>query len=235
MNKKVLITLVIIIAVLVVFAIVSPSKKEGENTNTNLNDTEVQTNEEEPSEANQEPANEEQEPEQEPEETDQSQQQEDEEEKRVDKEIKDFSAPDFPEDSVFLTELTPVKGDQDYLTLKTDQSVWERDLVVDSIRYEKGLGAHANSEYTYKIDGEYSTFKAYIGIDDEDTCENEAIFVVKGDGETLYESDAIAALQQAQPISVSVKDVNELTLITKEGKDDNSCDHTNWLYPVLIP
>src|SRR6056297_1230263 len=154
MNKKVLIVFVIIIAVLIVFAVISPSEKEEEQGNVSTN-TNVETNQEVDTGPNTET---ETDTDTESEtDTDNGEEEKDKETEKPDQEIKDFSAPDFPENSVLVTELTPVKGEQDYTSLKVNKSVWGRDLVVSHVKYEKGLGTHANSEYSYNIDGKYTT------------------------------------------------------------------------------
>lgn len=123
--------------------------------------------------------------------------------------------------------------------LQINKSVDGNPLTVGGRVYKKGLGVHANSEYAYSISGDFSSFNVSIGIDDEVSCGNSAIFIVKGETEDyieeLYKSEPIKAGQEAVNVEISIEGMKKIFLITHGGEDNITCDHTDWLSPVLIP
>jgi len=140
------------------------------------------------------------------------------------------------QEPISLTELVPLEGGfQSYNVLQINKSVEGNKLKVGGVEYEKGLGTHTVSEYKYAIKGGYNYFEASIGLDDESGCDNVAIFVVNGDEEELYRSNLIKPGEMAVNIKVPISGVNEIFLITEDGGDGISCDHTDWLNPVLVP
>ena len=101
-------------------------------------------------------------------------------------------------------------------------------LTLNGQTYAKGLGAHANSEITYALNGAYKTFRSAIGVDDS-TCDIGTVaFEVKGDGITLYQSPVMGQADNTISIEVDISGVNELKLIVTNGGDNINCDHGDW-------
>ena len=142
---------------------------------------------------------------------------------------------------ISLTKITPIETQQDYLkpminmTVESARGVkyWNR-LSNNYYFYNQGIGAHANSIISYNLGGRFSKLITDFGIDTEGGDENKAFFIIQGDGRELYRSKLKGKYDLPESISVSIKNVNKLTLIIKaEGTIINGL-HADWLNPVLI-
>lgn len=97
--------------------------------------------------------------------------------------------------------------------------------------YAKGLGAHANSEIVYDIEGKgFDFFESYIGIDQNAKGKaSSATFEVWVDGEKTFESQVFKSNTEHEFIKVPVTGAKEVKLVTTDAKDNgNSFDHTVW-------
>jgi hypothetical protein len=105
-------------------------------------------------------------------------------------------------------------------------------LVLNGRRYEKGLGVHADTTLTYKLDGNFETFMATIGIDDSPGG-GSAVFRVRGDERVLHQSDVLFA-RDSQRVVVDVRGIRELKLECSRGPDLDLGDHGDWAEARLI-
>src|SRR3989339_1784113 len=142
---------------------------------------------------------------------------------------------------ISLTKITPTDTQQDYLkpminmTVESARGVkyWNR-LSNNYFFYNKGIGAHANSEISYGLGKRFSKLTTDFGIDTEGGDQNKAVFIIQGDGREIYRSKAKGKYDYPESISVSIKNVDKLTLIIKaEGTSVNGL-HADWLNPMLI-
>ncbi|MFA6081409.1 MAG: NPCBM/NEW2 domain-containing protein [Patescibacteria group bacterium] len=142
---------------------------------------------------------------------------------------------------ISLTKITPIETRQDYLKPMVNMTVesargvkyWNR-LSNNYFFYNKGIGSHANSEISYGLGKRFSNLTTDFGIDTEAGDQNKAIFIIQGDGRELYKSKPKGKYELPESISVSIKNVNKLTLIIEaEGSGVNGL-HADWLNPVLI-
>ncbi|GAB3509850.1 hypothetical protein GCM10027442_17710 [Emticicia fontis] len=97
--------------------------------------------------------------------------------------------------------------------------------------YAKGIGCHANSEITYKLNGNFGRFITDIGIDDEiapPPTRGSVYFRVYADNSLRYESPLLSNTSPTIKLNIDVTGVQELKLITNQGPDDFNFDHTDW-------
>lgn len=97
--------------------------------------------------------------------------------------------------------------------------------------YAKGIGAHANSEVVYDIEGkDFDVFESYIGIDQAMKGKaSTATFEVWVDGEKKFESDVFNANTEHEFVKVPVTGAKEIKLVTTDAKNNgNTADHTVW-------
>jgi len=73
-------------------------------------------------------------------------------------------------------------------------------LTINGQTFEKGLGVHSDSKVVYKLDGEYSVFKASIGLDDEIGNGGSVNFQVWADGVMLYQSGKMTGERSGRPL-----------------------------------
>lgn len=99
--------------------------------------------------------------------------------------------------------------------------------------YRKGIGTHALSKLAYDLDGKFSTFSTDYGIDTEAGPQGSAIFEIWGDSKRLFKSELMGRYDKPKHIKINVEDIKTLELITTDGGNGNTDDHTDWLNPML--
>jgi hypothetical protein len=140
---------------------------------------------------------------------------------------------------VFLSDREPEKVEE----VPYFNTVWpyrkDRSLDGNPIRlggktYEKGLGVHSRCLLTYDLRGEFETFSAVIGIDDETRELGHVVFRVHADGETLFDSGDFAGSDEPRRITLDVRDRAKLVLEVDFGKDLDIGDHADWADAHLV-
>ena len=107
-------------------------------------------------------------------------------------------------------------------------------LSLGNFIYNKGLGVHANSEINYTLGGNYNSFFAYIGVDDEVGINGSVIFQVLADGISLYTSPVMTGISNTQLVNVDVTNKQTLKLIVTNAGDGNGYDHASWANAQLV-
>jgi hypothetical protein len=100
--------------------------------------------------------------------------------------------------------------------------------------YTKGIGAHSASRIDYNLGGNYNSFFAYIGVDDEVPIAGSVIFQILADGVLLYDSGLMTGLSNTKLANVNVTGKQTLTLIVNDGGDGVGSDHADWAGAQLV-
>ncbi|WP_052446631.1 glycoside hydrolase family 2 TIM barrel-domain containing protein [Candidatus Soleaferrea massiliensis] len=94
--------------------------------------------------------------------------------------------------------------------------------------FEHGIGLHAPSEMVYDLTGKgYDTFEAWAGVDNE-IGGGSVTFEVWVDGVKVKETGRMSASTNAEFISVDVTGAKELRLVSTDGGNGNTEDHSDW-------
>jgi alpha-galactosidase len=111
-----------------------------------------------------------------------------------------------------------------------DKSVDGHPLIINSKKFEHGLGTHAISTLYIDLKGGAQRFTAFVGVDDEikNVQMGSVVFIVYGDGKELWKSGVIKVGQAGKKVDVNLKDVRTLLLMAGNAGDGNSCDHADW-------
>lgn len=116
-------------------------------------------------------------------------------------------------------------------------SCWDEQpqLRIGETAYEKGIGVHAPSELVFDIAGKFATFTAEIGMHGvpaerkaDGAQPGSSIFIVEGDGRTLFTSPLLREFEPPLAIEVPIAAVERLTLRTTDGGDSNFDDLGCW-------
>lgn len=94
--------------------------------------------------------------------------------------------------------------------------------------FEKGLGVAAPSALIYRLGPDCTTFRASIGVDEEQAAEGSLVFEVWSDNERLYESDLKTGADEAEEIEVDVTGRSRIKLRVTNGGDGNARDRGAW-------
>jgi PKD repeat protein len=141
---------------------------------------------------------------------------------------------------VYLSDLTPAYQANGWGPVERDLSNGEagtrdgRTLMINGVQYPKGLGVHALSELRYLLDGQYDSFLADVGVDDEVGMRGSVVFQVFADGEKLYDSGLMFGYQSAKRVKVNVVGKRELRLLVLTGNGNREQDHADWAAARLI-
>lgn len=139
----------------------------------------------------------------------------------------------------FLSDLEPEKVEE----VPYFNTVWpyrkDRSLDGNAIRlggktYAKGLSVHSRCTLTYKLAGQFESFSAVIGIDDETKHLGHVIFRVRADGETLLDSGGVGGDDEPRRIRIDVGGRETLVLEVDFGEDLDIGDHADWADAHLV-
>jgi len=95
--------------------------------------------------------------------------------------------------AVYVSDLTPQQTVQRTLLgtewpAQRDKNVTGGPLRLAGRTYAKGLGVHAYTSISYKLDEAYERFSATVGVDDSVGQSGSVVFRVKVDGKVLFDS-----------------------------------------------
>lgn len=145
-----------------------------------------------------------------------------------------------PGTEVYLSDLNWLSATNGWGPVERDKSNGEqvsgdgKTITLNGITYSKGLGVHANSEVTYVLNGQYSTFLSDIGVDDEVGSNGSVAFQVWGDGIKLYDSGVMTGSSSTKLVNIDISGVNVLKLVVTNGGDNINYDHADWANARLI-
>lgn len=138
------------------------------------------------------------------------------------------------DNSIYLSDLPWVRATTEKWEVEKDVGSTGYPMKINGIRYNKGLGTHANSEIVYNLDGKYTRFKSTVGPDDYTFTNKEfptsLLFKVYGDGNLLFDSGVMKTKPYTLPknIDVDITGINELKLVVNDAGDDRCSDQANW-------
>ncbi len=138
---------------------------------------------------------------------------------------------------VSLTDLEPIRVEYGFSPPQINRSWDKGPLILDGVRYERGIGAHAWSRSTYALPERAFAFQAIIGINDTARkCPQAAVTFELGDdrGSVLYDSGLVDGTTASQPIHVELHGARTVTLVVTEGGNGRDCDHADWAEPAFL-
>lgn len=101
--------------------------------------------------------------------------------------------------------------------------------------FDKGLGHHASGTITIMLDGAFSTFESFVGLQPCGNGNGSVVFRVFVDGEQRFDSGVMRATDPARLVRVTVEGASELRLESYDAGDGIDCDMANWANACLTP
>lgn len=136
-------------------------------------------------------------------------------------------------DGIYLDALNPVSIFQEYGELSINKNITDgKPLQIREKQYVRGLCTHANSKIIYDIDGKYSRFQSWIGVDQ--SVYGSVTFEVYVDGQKKYNSTLVGRDDQPRLVDIDIADGKRLELIVTDGGNGIGADHANWAQARLI-
>ena len=115
-----------------------------------------------------------------------------------------------------------------------DRSVMDQPLRLDERTFERGIGMHAMTSMSWRIDGRYDWLAAVVGIDESVGDRGDCVVKVIGDGRELL-SQRITGRDEPKTIRVNVAGVDRLELVAEPGPDvTDAGDRVDWADARLI-
>ncbi len=142
--------------------------------------------------------------------------------------------------TTFLSVLNPTSATNGWGSYERDKSNGEsgpadgNTLTLNGTTYTKGLGVHANSDLTYNLGGQYSTFASDIGVDDEAGNSGSVIFQVYLDGVKVYDSGVMTGSSATKQISFNTSGKSTLRLMVTDAGNGATFDHGDWAGARLL-
>lgn len=98
------------------------------------------------------------------------------------------------------------------------------------VRYDRGIGAHANSTIVYGLSGLHAAyFTSYVGVDRQMYGTVGSIrFEVYVDGAKKYDSGVMNSRDPQKFAKVDINGAQELKLVVTDGGNGNGSDHGTW-------
>jgi hypothetical protein len=134
---------------------------------------------------------------------------------------------------VNVSELTPISIEQvsyfDRLIPYVRDKSWNnRPLKLDGKTYTRGLAVHSRCILTYDLGGEFATFRALIGFDEEFGDRGRVVCRVTVDDKELFVKPDFRASEKPLPVEVPVKGAKQLKLEVDFGEDEDVGDRVIW-------
>jgi hypothetical protein len=98
--------------------------------------------------------------------------------------------------------------------------------------FEKGIYAHAKSEYMFPLGGKWKTLTTKFGLRDGAANQGSAIFRIVGDNKELFRSKILRPREKGSA-TVDLSGVNQLELHTEGGEGHNRNSWAIWADPLL--
>lgn len=130
----------------------------------------------------------------------------------------------------YLNELTLKSYDLEYGELLFNIGLGKKPLQLQQTVYSVGLASHANAQYEFLLNRQYSVFNAVIGLDTANGCDSGSIvFEVYTDNDKLmYRSPVMTITTSPIDISVNIDAAETLQLVVQDAGDGITCDHGTW-------
>jgi hypothetical protein len=117
---------------------------------------------------------------------------------------------------------------------RRDVNLQGKTLSMKGSTYAKGLAVHARSVLTYALDGQFDSFKALVGFDDEGGSQGRVVCRVLGDGKQLFARTDLRGDSKPETVDISVAGIKQLTLEVDFGEHEDTGDRVIWANPKLL-
>lgn len=101
-------------------------------------------------------------------------------------------------------------------------------LTLAGTTYEKGIGAHADSDIEVYLGGRCTALTADVGIDDEINGYGEVAFSVEADGKVLWTSPRVTGASATVPVNVALGGARHVRLKVTDTNGSKTGDHGDW-------
>jgi len=101
-------------------------------------------------------------------------------------------------------------------------------ITIGGQTFDKGLGIAAPSAHIYRLGPDCTTFRAAIGVDDDQADAGTMVFEVWADNDRLFQSDVKTGADDAEEIEVDVTGRSRIKLRVVNAGDGSARDRGAW-------
>jgi glucose/arabinose dehydrogenase len=109
-----------------------------------------------------------------------------------------------------------------------------RTITMGGVTYAKGFGTHASSEILVSLNGQYVTFLADVGVDDEVGNAGSVVFQIFLDDIKVYDSGVMTGASATKSVSIDVTGRSKMQLVVTDAGDGMDNDHADWANARLV-
>jgi alpha-galactosidase len=108
-------------------------------------------------------------------------------------------------------------------------SITQRPLGIGGVKFEYGVGTHAESEITVQLDGKAKLFTAKVGVDDNAGDAAASLeFIIFGDGRELWRSGVCKLGEKPRECRVNLDTIKSVELVVTAAGNGVNYDHADW-------
>ena len=108
-------------------------------------------------------------------------------------------------------------------------SITQKPLALGGVKFEHGVGTHAESDVMISLDGKAKWFTAKVGVDDHASNAVASVeFIVSGDDRELWRSGVCHWGEPPRDCRVKLAGLKSLELEVTDADDGNKNDHADW-------
>jgi len=125
----------------------------------------------------------------------------------------------------YLSDLTPEKVEISTTEFgapepyRRDRNLDNEVMMIDKVKYPKGLALHSRTVLNYKLDGKYKIFEAVAGVDDSVESDSKVTLTIEGDLKPIF-TGVIKKGDKPKVLNLAVLNVKELRITVESDLFD---------------
>ncbi|MEI8283343.1 MAG: NPCBM/NEW2 domain-containing protein, partial [Armatimonadota bacterium] len=122
---------------------------------------------------------------------------------------------------------------QDWGQARKNLSVDGHPIKIGGQTFEHGVGTHAMSECTIQLHKSAASFRAMVGVDDEQGGKGTVRFIISVDDKKVFDSGVMRGGQKAKEVNVNLTGASIMELVVEDAGDGMDSDHADWAEAVI--
>jgi alpha-galactosidase len=112
---------------------------------------------------------------------------------------------------------------------QTNLSITKKSLAIGGVKFEHGVGTHAESYVLIQLDGNATSFHAQVGVDTGVSNSLGSVeFIISGDDRELWRSGVCKKGEAPRECSMQLVGIKSLELEVTDAYDGSKGDHADW-------
>ena len=107
-------------------------------------------------------------------------------------------------------------------------------MQIGETKYARGLGHHANGEIVVDLQGQFTLFRAQVGVQWQGGHRGSVVFRIAVDGRVVWETGPMSDSDPPRSVEVPLDNARELRLMATDAGDGIGCDMANWAEASLV-